>query len=1058
MKFQKHYEARDLVQDIIEKDFLGPIEEDEIICDERPLEFYILGKLYPQLTKSESSVECNDSDESYPSENMGDIDTEGSEVISLSNENKPSSLGITFSTKFDTKEVNAKISLAKYILIDRDIAREKLKFEDSYYKKSAKFWKRQIVLDNKIYSINIENLKIGKIETFELDDNLELKVILHREYSDKSKSITLSLINSMIMDEDSFNGTDECLNSFFQPKIIVEAISKNTFCDVRKSIKLKKDPELRELEMLYSKMGDFASGHGCSVDWIVNKNDEVTTLETTYFPSFEVLQMMPTGTFDNAVLSMKFLSESSYKDIFEGLSELIETYDLWINKQSQMLKKMPEYSVEGKCNIDKCTATKSRLKLALNELKKSDNLKAFQLANKAMFLQRKRMLQRMGDFDSDKKIRWYPFQLAFFLQESLSFSLPDSQERKLVDLLWFPTGGGKTEAYLGIAAYAIFLRRLRHSDNGAGVSIIMRYTLRLLSFQQFERASALVCACEYIRRQEGILGGEIGIGLWAGKALTPNNLNDADKILSGEPTYGQEIGNPAQIKKCPWCGEKLTEDNYKVNRAKTKLEIKCSNIECEFTSGLPVYLVDQEIYKYKPTFIIATVDKFAQVALNDDTAALFGIDSKELPPDLIIQDELHLISGPLGTITGLYEAAIIKLCSRNNHIPKIIASTATIRNAKEQIKALYGKEYTQFPPQGIDINDSFFAEVSQRHQKPARKYIGCMAIGTSPTTMMIRGMSSLLFATRYLEELDYEEKVIDSFWTQTAYFNTLRELGGAIVRVVDDIQDRFTYLKNVKFKGKYHLTSKRTRYDKYKELTSREKSENIGEIIQDELTIAYKRDGNENPYDFILASNMISVGVDIGRLGTMVVVGQPKATSEYIQATSRVGRENPGLVLATFNQAKSRDRSHYEQFKQFHQSFYKFVESTSVTPFSDRARDRALQALFVILCRYTIPGLKGNYDAKNFTKEMHGVDDVITYILDYVKVVDKNELLNVKKEINEIAEGWESKAYRRETLLYNDYNKSDKCLFDADYKEESRFRVLNTMRSVENSVNVISKE
>ena len=490
------------------------------------------------------------------------------------------------------------------------------------------------------------------------------------------------------------------------------------------------------------------------------------------------------------------------------------------------------------------------------------------------------------------------------------------------------------------------------------------------------------------------------------------------------------------------------------------MNIFCRDPKCDFHSGLPVYLIDQEIYEHTPAFIVATIDKFAQLALNYDTFALFGVNKGLLPPDLIIQDELHLISGPLGTITGLYEAGIKKLCEHNGIFPKVIASTATIRNAKEQIKALYASAYTQFPPQGLEITDSFFAEQSTREMKPARLYLGCMGVGTSPTTMMIRAMTSLLYASRYLAELGFEESVIDPFWTITGYFNTLRELGGAIVRVVDDIQDRFDYLRSSKFAKVFPLAAAKKRYDAYKELTSREKSENIGNVIQKELKEQYKSDGSTSPYDFLLSSNMISVGVDVGRLGTMVVVGQPKTTSEYIQATSRVGRETPGLVLATYNQSKSRDRSHYEDFTQYHETFYRYVEATSVTPFSDRARDRALQALYVILCRNRIPQLSQDTYAVNFKRSIPELEEIRKYILDYVELVDPSEYDHVKEDVEEIERVWEDKASRREKLRYKktQYVSSNEVLFDPDYAENSRFRVLNTMRSVETTVKVSTLE
>jgi hypothetical protein len=488
--------------------------------------------------------------------------------------------------------------------------------------------------------------------------------------------------------------------------------------------------------------------------------------------------------------------------------------------------------------------------------------------------------------------------------------------------------------------------------------------------------------------------------------------------------------------------------------------ISCSDSNCPFHKGLPVYLIDEEIYVHTPTFIVSTVDKFAQITLNRETSALFGLNKNYLPPELIIQDELHLISGPLGTITGVYEAAIRKLCENNGIYPKVVASTATIRNAKEQIKALYASDYTQFPPQGIDINDSFFAEISTKAEKPARLYFGCMAIGTSPTTMMIRVMTSLLYAARYLAELGYDERIIDSFWTITGYFNTLRELGGAIVRVFDDIQDRFNYLRDTKFKALYPLVSAKKRFVNLKELTSREKSKDIGKAIQD-LKIPYKKDGSTDPFDFLLSSNMISVGVDVGRLGSMVVVGQPKTTSEYIQATSRVGRETPGLVVTTYNQAKSRDRSHYEDFTQYHASFYKYVEATSVTPFSDRARDRTMQALYITLCRNLIDVLSNENSAVNFRRNMEELKEIREYILQYVDLVDPTERNNVLSDIDEIEYEWEQKADRRDKPLRykkNQYSRQDEALFEPDYCEDSRFRILNTMRSVETSITVMTNE
>ena len=1059
MEYNTYYRARDTLLGIMNKDFLGPVTDEEIICDERPLDYYMLGKLYPQ--KDTSDVKSSflfESDLQSPSEDCGDVEVEDQDYISLCNGRNPSSFGLSFSLLPDVKSFIIEVDAAAYILIERDKAKEILKFADEDYKKSASFWQRRVVADDVRIPVKIDELEVGKANTTPICDGLFLSILLHKVYDDGSMTITTTLVNGYLSND---NYKEECLKAFFQPQLRIIADIVPSFRDVRRNVDLDADPEIKEMNMLYHRVHDFASGHGCASDWVVDENGNALVLKTEFSPSFEMHQMMPSTEFEGFVLSMKYLSEASVKDISIGLKNLVDMYNDWILKQRVAASNLPiEFHLSAEINFKKCEEARDRLYKSINELNNPAIFQAFQLSNKAMFMQRKKILLNNGKFESDDKITWYPFQLAFFVQEIYSFARPDSKERKTVDLLWFPTGGGKTEAYLGIAAFAIFLRRITKGESANGVTVLMRYTLRLLSFQQFERAASLICACEIIRKEQNIPGGEIGIGLWAGMDLTPNYIKDAKKILEGNAPSYLKNSNPAQITKCPWCGTNIPAEEpfYHCDTDRCRIEISCPNSDCEFCGGLPIYLIDEEIYRYLPTYIVATVDKFAQLALNENTASLFGINRKKLPPELIIQDELHLISGPLGTITGLYEAAIKKLCEHDGGHPKVVASTATIRNAGEQIKALYASDYTQFPPQGIDINNSFFAVQSSKEKKPARLYLGCMAIGTSPTTMLIRVMASLLFATRYLIQLGYNDDVIDSFWTITGYFNTLRELGGAIVRVVDDIQDRFAFLKHGKFKTLYPLTNERERYDKYKELTSREKGEDIGSIIQNELKIKYTADGSTFPYDYLLASSMISVGVDVARLGIMVVVNQPKSTSEYIQATSRVGRETPGLVTTTYNQVRSRDRSHYEQFRQYHETFYKYVEATSVTPFSDRARDRALQALFVVLCRYQINDLRRNDDAINFQKDMPGVKEIKEYILNYVRIVDPEEADRVINELDSIQDEWASRAYRATSLKYSNYGRTSQVLFDPDYMEESRFRILNSMRSVETMVNAIEKE
>lgn len=1033
MDYTKYYEARGYLKEILEKDLLGPLSEDEIIND-YPISYYVVGKLYPQ--------ECRYSLERSSAEDIGDAEDE--QVIGLDDGRVPSSMGISFALNHDANEFMFSVTAATYI------AEEKT---DEESKKTL--WKRQpISLKN--VSINVSELFSKKRLEFEVSEGLKLIIQVHKVYTDGSRTITASLINTF---KQSPKESRAWVNhhTFFQPEIVVTG-KKDSFSDIRKTVSINRNRDNIEMEMLYSKHRNYVTGHGCAADYYENGTD--IEIKTLILPFYELNLMMPAQNKHSKVLSMKYLSGLSKKDLIAELLEWISDYKQWIDHNRKSIGILSnEFQACANENLDKCAATFDVIVKSIECFNDDIIYRAFIYANEAMYLQRRQTLGIKNLQIDEEMIRWYPFQLAFFLQEIISFAEPSSEERKNVDLLWFPTGGGKTEAYLGIAAFVIFLRRLKNTTCGSGVAIIMRYTLRLLTFQQFERASAMICACELLRKKYKLGGEEISIGLWAGKALTPNSIEMAGKILDGFSDPENESSNPRQLEKCPWCGTPLERENYSCDQSAKRMHIRCSNRKCEFSQGLPVHLIDESIYKYRPTFLIATVDKFAQVAQREQTFSLFGRGSKDMPPELIIQDELHLISGPLGTITGIYEAAFSRMCTYKGIRAKVIASTATIKNAADQINSLYGANYTQFPPQGIDADDSFFAVKSSRDEKPSRLYMGCMGSGTSNTLIMVRIMAALLYASRYLESLGYDEEIIDSFWTITSYFNTLRELGGAIVRVIDNVQDRFAYLRETKLKDQYPIEGGQIRYDNYIELTSREKSENIGRIIQKDILIKYSKKKDVMPYDFILSSNMISVGIDIARLNSMIMVGQPKTTAEYIQATSRVGRETPGFVFTQYYHSRSRDKSHFEQFCQYHEAFYKYVEATSVTPFAERSRDRALHTLYIMLCRYYIPELTDNKSAGKYNRRIAGLQEVKSYIFDYVNTVDPDELENVQEEIDDIEIEWESMAKRNPDLTYRKVPfQKEEALFSEDYEEDSRFRVLNSMRSVETSVQVITRE
>jgi hypothetical protein len=566
---------------------------------------------------------------------------------------------------------------------------------------------------------------------------------------------------------------------------------------------------------------------------------------------------------------------------------------------------------------------------------------------------------------------WHPFQIAFILMNLRSMARPQDKERKIVDLIWFPTGGGKTEAYLGLAAFAIFLRRLR-STNDSGTTVLMRYTLRLLTAQQYQRAASLICACEVIRRENELELGKdrITIGLWVGAGLTPNSRVDAVKALE-KMSRGESPENPFVVLKCPWCGVQMgpvTLDGvrimgYRKARRPSTVVFQCRNGECRFSnddSRLPLLVVDEDIYESPPAIVVGTVDKFAMLPWRPEAKSLFGFrrGRRVTPPELIIQDELHLISGPLGSMVGHYETLVHELCTwdagKSITEPKIVASTATITRAAQQVQALYGcaqENVMLFPPQCIDPGESFFARTDRDAQ--GRIYAGVHASGlASHTTAQVRVISALLQGTKSAT-VD-AERGRDPYWTLVNYFNSLRELGHAATLVQADIREYLNAMWSRKGIRKDGEVDRRRFINKVIELTSRRSSSEIPEALQD-LELSYPPVGGSHAVDICLATNMISVGVDVQRLGLMTVIGQPKTSSEYIQATSRVGRSKygPGLIVVIFNTAKPRDRSHYEHFYSYHSAIYSYVEPTSVTPFSAPVRERALHAVLVGLVRFS---------------------------------------------------------------------------------------------------------
>ncbi|MBI4762922.1 MAG: helicase [Chloroflexi bacterium] len=1028
--------------EIVMRDLLGPANgPEEIITEQTVRDRYILGLLAP---KGQTPLPEEDEDLAFDGTDGEDgksepVNVQGRTML-------PSSMGMTFTIAPEASEI---VVTARWGHYDR-IPSAELGLDLDPPKP---VWKRkQIEASSEPIPI-----KEGRIPRWIPDQEFPDVYIdgRIRRIADQWV-ITLFLVNGQ---QEPRQLKDTAW--IFQPELTVEAPDGEPIFIRRMNVRGDANPEDLAMQMVYRKQVEFAVGHGVAthVELLEGSFDRAVRIKTDTAPTYELPKTIAPDPDDvpglkGVVLDMKTLSEIPDGQFSVALSPLLIAYRIWLDSiQARAISPVPDlqpYTNQAKTVVENCQRILSRLENAIALLDTNPQAAdAFRFANRAMWQQRVHSLytlsvrqkknQTLEEIDTPQNRTWYLFQLAFILINLPGMVDPTHPERSdptsaIADVLWFPTGGGKTEAYLGLTAFTLAIRRLQgrmgEYDGSAGVTVLMRYTLRLLTLQQFQRATALICACELIRKSDiGKWGNEpFRIGLWIGMRSTPNWTDESDQVVKEYRRGGSfrssaigGSGTPHQLTNCPWCGETLIPgrdiqvETFKAGAGRTY--VYCPSSKCEFNErnakgeGLPVVVVDEEVYRRLPSLLIATVDKFAQMPWKGEVQMLFGkvnaycprhgfrspdIDDSEShpahkqsglpavkseergplrPPDLIIQDELHLINGPLGTLVGLYETAIDGLSTwEYQHKivrPKVIASSATIRRASEQVHALYMRKANIFPPSGLDIEDNFFSrQISPSEETPGRLYFGVCAPGVQAKVVMIRVYSAFLSAAQFL----YKKYggAADPYMTLIGYFNAMRELGG-LRRLVDDAIS--TRLRQMDKRGmenrKFHTNS-------IKELTSRVGATDIPETL-DRLNAVFdpntekerqtksktkeKIDYSEIPIDVLLATNMISVGVDVPRLGLMVVTGQPKYTAEYIQATSRIGRRFPGLVCTVYNWVRPRDLSHFERFEHYHATLYQQVEPLSVTPFSARAMDRGLSALLVSYVRLLGDKFNGNRDA-----------------------------------------------------------------------------------------------
>lgn len=1015
---EEYYKARNEIYELLKKELVGPVEEYETMKEELPIKTYSLGILYPQGV----SEYRNENPELL--EDKDDDNAEEDESVKLEMTDRQSLIGISCNIKNNIKKLRIKIAYAQYVREEKQI-----------WRRFPKKWQKEV------------EIKSGS--KIEVDDGLEIRITTYKVFTDNTKTATISLINTNVAKKDE-ELSSICSKSFLQVRMEISSVDESNIF-IEKQIKLNAvdDYELENLNLLYRNKTNLAIGNGTAVMWEKNKR-ETNKIWTEVLPEYTANQMIPSTTEISKYREMEFLANGDKESIYKELRKLPEEYEEWLNEQCKddTLSEKEKSILEK--NIKKAKEVNIRIISTIDMLyKQEEAFHAFQFMNKAMLNQ---MRKKRKSLETPK---WYPFQIAFILLTLDGIIDKNNSNRDIVDLLWFPTGGGKTEAYLGVLAFTIFLRKIEQTKKGdlpIGTVAIMRYTLRLLTLQQFERAATLICACELIRQEnETVLGKEeISIGLWVGENTETYLKNAKDNIKEYREAQYRNSNNPCLIKRCPWCGEEIKPDQYDLN-LQDRIGIKCGR--CEIKGYLPIYLVDEEVYNRRPTLLLSTVDKYARIPWIKEVGKIFGLDQEKiLPPELIIQDELHLIAGPLGTISGLYETIVDEFCSSKGIRPKIIASTATIRNADEQIKSLYARKSNIFPTQIKDITNSFFAREGNEKQKATRMYIGTISTNISPVTLLVRVFATIFYATRYLKEKGYSDDVVDSFWTEVGYFNSIRELGGAVVQIRNDVKDRYKYLCKEKFKNimPYERMNKYY-FNETVEITSRNTGKSQIDEVLHKLEKSYPQ---KSAQDYVLATNMISVGIDIDRLNLMIIDGQPKLNSEYIQASSRVGRKTPSIVINLYNATKSRDKSHYEQFITYHSNIYKYVEATSVTPFSSMAREKALHAVLISLARQFIPEMKDESGAVKIKDKKDEIYKLVDKILKRIKIVDEEEVQKAKEELGEIIEKWDSITDGHNLTYSQTGTKKLLVRTDEASNSTSGFITLNSMRNVDTASNV----
>ena len=1180
--------VRENLVDILERELLGPIHGPTETLPFSPRSQYLVGYIAPVKLVGATAATPDDSDggdlvevrtdgdgltetcgvPAYAADDT-DADAEEDDIEDRAPKQGlmiPASMGLRFQVPAKLEGFRVVASWGTYETVETDKATKT--------GRSVREYQRTPI--EEVRTVRLSDLTPGQTANVGLKESIVLRIDRYDDPKHGRVLVEIALCN------DRETPMPIPLSMWmFQTKLVIDAGGAEVFLPVQDAMEQdwpEYDEEVRRLNLQYRNRLEFAIGRTCSADWTAKIGARrATAVETTWLPIGETPQTKA-GVVADATLSMDVLASITPDGARAGLTPLVDGYGAWLDVQESGATKLPPHLQEtAEVALWEAREAHKRLVAGLEHVATDfEALRCFRFMNRVMRDQRiasQVAAARAADAglsieQAQKRVTargpsaasWRPFQLAFILMQLGALTNPaapirSSEHQSKVELLFFPTGGGKTEAYLGLAAYTFAIRRRQGIvdstdgplDGRDGIAVLMRYTLRLLTAQQFQRATTLVCAAELARLEDVETWGTepFRIGLWVGTDVSPKRFEEADEQLKkANEGFGHRL-TVLQIQRCPWCGTPITGAHVKADASQRRVFVHCGDelARCPFSKGgvvgegLPVLTVDEEIYRLTPAFVIATVDKFARLAREGEAAALFGYVNRRCgrhgyvhpdythcqvgshgakeglpaaavasvgrlrPPDLIIQDELHLITGALGTAVGLFEVAVETLSSWETPDgdpvkPLIVASTATVRNAQEQVRGLYGRQVEIFPPQVLDVADTFFSqEVPIDEANPGRRYVGVSAQGVRLSSAEIRVSEVLLSAGQLL--LERAGAAADPYMTLVAYFNATRELAGMARYVADDVQSRVNRpRKDSGFPRRWGTAFGLLNVG---ELTSRIASSEIGQTL-DHLGLEFDPDYDttaatlkriadlragkkaptrkNSPFDVVLATSMLQVGVDVQRLGLMLVVGQPKNTAEYIQASSRVGRDSsdrPGLVVSLGNWARPRDLAHFEQFRHYHETFYAQVEALSVTPYSPTSLERGIDGLLVSAARVLqasiTDGLSPEREAWRIKDQRTAVDVISQKLkariaaaaLDDAATKRANDLL-----VNRL-DRWNERAKRaaemHKTLVYERTGEGGKYLpliispenakASVGGSMEAPFVIANSMREVQPEINLL---